>query len=111
MEWLTSFKSDRLQEKVHLIQVASGSTTALFHIGLHTGTITDDLIAPFLQKIIQSANIVKTGVATVNADFSRLEKHFRLKLRGGFGVKPSTPFGDVQAGARILSWSRSSFGS
>jgi ribonuclease D len=85
MEWpWDSHKRNRLQEKVGLIQVACEHKIALFHIGLHPGKTTDDIIAPSLRAIIESPWIVKTGVAVLKADMSRLVKYFDLKPRGAF---------------------------
>ncbi|CAI6308230.1 unnamed protein product [Periconia digitata] len=84
MEWPMFPKTERLQEKIGLIQVACEDKIALFHIGLHTGSCSDQLIAPSLRKLIESQHIAKTGVNIRGADFSRLSKHFGLKPRGAF---------------------------
>ncbi|KAF2734357.1 hypothetical protein EJ04DRAFT_577004 [Polyplosphaeria fusca] len=85
MEWpWNSDKRHRLQDKVGLIQIACEDKIALFHIGLHKGKSTNDLIAPSLKRIIESPTIVKTGVAILNADFGRLEKYFGLKPQSAF---------------------------
>lgn len=73
-----------LQQRIGLIQIACEDRIALFHIGLHSGTSPNDLLAPSLRSIIESPDISKCGVAVLNADFSRLEKWFRLKPRGAF---------------------------
>lgn len=86
MEWPV-FESDerqRLQDKIGLIQIASESKIALFHIGLHNGKSMQDLIAPSLRKIIESQDIIKLGVNIVNADFSRLRQQFGLDPKGAF---------------------------
>ncbi|KAI0129118.1 hypothetical protein BJ170DRAFT_682897 [Xylariales sp. AK1849] len=85
MEWpWDSDKRSRLQDKVGLIQIASENKIALFHIGLHKGATTQDLIAPSLRQVIESDNIIKTGVGIMNADFSRLDRYFGLKPRAAF---------------------------
>ncbi|KAF2800368.1 hypothetical protein K505DRAFT_320477 [Melanomma pulvis-pyrius CBS 109.77] len=84
MEWPIFPKTDRLQEKIGLIQVACEDKIALFHIGLHVGETTEELIAPSLQKIIESSSIAKTGVAINKADFGRLSKYFGLKPKAAF---------------------------
>jgi ribonuclease D len=84
MEWPVFPKSDRLQEKIGLIQIASEDKIGLFHIGLHPGRTTEDIIAPSLQKIIESPTIAKTGVAIANADFSRMSRFFGLKPQAAF---------------------------
>ncbi|KAK9782327.1 putative HRDC domain-containing protein [Seiridium cardinale] len=86
MEWppFESEQRQRLQDKIGLIQIASESKIALFHIGLHNGNTTQDIIAPSLRRIIESPSIVKLGVNIVNADFSRLRQHFGLDPKGAF---------------------------
>ncbi|KAJ2990906.1 hypothetical protein NUW58_g2728 [Xylaria curta] len=85
MEWpWDSNRRPKLQDKVALIQLATERKVALFHIALHEGQTTDDLIAPTLKAIIESSSIMKTGVAIISADFSRLRKHFRLQPKGAF---------------------------
>ncbi|ROV97410.1 hypothetical protein VMCG_06943 [Cytospora schulzeri] len=73
-----------LQQRIGLIQIACEDKIALFHIGLHSGTTPNDLLAPSLRRIIESPDISKCGVAVLNADFSRLRKWFGLKPRGAF---------------------------
>lgn len=72
------------EDKVALIQLACERKIALFHIALHDGQTSEELIAPSLRRIIESANILKAGVAVLNADFKRLENHFQLHPRGAF---------------------------
>ncbi|KAF2742196.1 ribonuclease H-like protein [Sporormia fimetaria CBS 119925] len=85
MEWpFDAKKRERLQEKVSLIQVACEDKIGLFHLGLHTGTTTDELIAPSLRKLIQGPAIVKTGVGVHNADMARLKDYFKLRPQGAF---------------------------
>jgi ribonuclease D len=83
MEWpWDSHKRHRLQEKIGLIQVACEDKIGLFHIGLHPGRTTDDLIAPSLRRIIESSDIAKTGVAILSSDMARLARFFKLKPQG-----------------------------
>lgn len=85
MEWpWDADKRSRLQDKIGLIQLASPSTIALIHIGLHTGTTPDELIAPTLKAVLEAPHITKVGVGIMNADYSRLIKHFGLRPRAGF---------------------------
>ncbi|KAI0158094.1 hypothetical protein GGR57DRAFT_35273 [Xylariaceae sp. FL1272] len=85
MEWpWDSDKRSMIKEKVALIQLASERRVGLFHISLHAGNTTEELIAPTLRKIIESPNILKTGVAIMNADFKRLKAHFGLEPKGAF---------------------------
>ncbi|KAJ4293660.1 hypothetical protein N0V90_008944 [Kalmusia sp. IMI 367209] len=85
MEWpCFPSKNNRLQEKIGLIQVASEDTIALFHIGLHPGKTTDEIMAPSLRTLIESPAIAKTGVGILSADFARLKRYFGLKPQGAF---------------------------
>ncbi|KAF1969756.1 hypothetical protein BU23DRAFT_557380 [Bimuria novae-zelandiae CBS 107.79] len=87
MEWpmyIRDSDNPPLQKRIGLIQVASETTVALFHIGLHGGKTTAEIIAPSLRKLIESPTIAKTGVAIFNADFARLRKYFGLKPQGAF---------------------------
>ncbi|KAH7413829.1 hypothetical protein DE146DRAFT_673584 [Phaeosphaeria sp. MPI-PUGE-AT-0046c] len=83
MEWpWNDWKRSDLQNKIGLIQVASLDKIALFHIGLHPGKTTEDIIAPSLRKLIEDPKIGKLGVGILSADFARLRRFFRLKPRG-----------------------------
>ncbi|KAF3054052.1 hypothetical protein E8E11_010688 [Didymella keratinophila] len=83
MEWpWNDWKSDRLQNKIGLIQVATEEKIALFHIGLHAGKTVDEIIAPSLRKLIESAAIGKIGVGILSADFARLRRYFKLQPKG-----------------------------
>jgi ribonuclease D len=83
MEWpWNDWKRDNLQNKIGLIQVANETTVALFHIGLHPGKTTDDIIAPSLRKLIEDPKIGKLGVGILNADFARLRRFFHLNPKG-----------------------------
>ncbi|KAF2113527.1 hypothetical protein BDV96DRAFT_601031 [Lophiotrema nucula] len=85
MEWpVWGHKTDRLQCKIGLIQLACEDKIALFHIGLHMGKTAEDIIAPSLRKILESASILKTGVGVLGADFSRLKRYFGLKPQAAF---------------------------
>ncbi|KAK6214610.1 hypothetical protein LQW54_004332, partial [Pestalotiopsis sp. IQ-011] len=87
MEWTYPEPySTRLQDKVGMIQIASESKIGLFHIEIHEGQTTDDIIAPSLRKIIESPDIVKVGVKIFmgDADLLRLRIHLKLQSRGAF---------------------------
>ncbi|KAJ8110422.1 hypothetical protein OPT61_g6738 [Boeremia exigua] len=75
-------RPNKLQNKIGLIQVATEDRVALFHIGLHTGTTTDEIIAPSLRKLIESPAIGKIGVGIFKADFARISRHFKLQPKG-----------------------------
>jgi len=83
MEWpWDDWKKDALQYKVGLIQIASSNKIALFHIGLHHGTTSEDIIAPTLRRIIEDPKVGKVGVNILQADFSRLSRWFGLEPKG-----------------------------
>jgi ribonuclease D len=83
MEWpWNDWKLEKLQNKIGLIQVATEDKIALFHIGLHVGKTTDDIIAPSLRKLIESPAIGKIGVGILTADFARLRRYFKLQPKG-----------------------------
>ncbi|KAI1770011.1 ribonuclease H-like domain-containing protein [Hypoxylon cercidicola] len=85
MEWpMDADTRTRLQEKVALIQIACESRIALFHIALHDGKTSEEIIAPSLRRIIESPAILKVGVAILSADFKRLKENFGLQPRGAF---------------------------
>ncbi|KAI1764617.1 ribonuclease H-like domain-containing protein [Hypoxylon sp. FL1150] len=85
MEWPIDVKEPaRLQERGALIQLACESRIALFHIALHDGQTSEDLIAPSLRRIIESPAILKTGVAIMDRDFKKLGKFFKLVPKGAF---------------------------
>ena len=80
-EWKSHY-SPGIKSNVSLIQLASETTIALFHIALHEGSTPDELMAPSLRRILESPGITKTGVAVLSADGRRLKKYFRLSPRG-----------------------------
>ncbi|KAI4939468.1 uncharacterized protein J4E92_000753 [Alternaria infectoria] len=83
MEWpWNDWKRDDLQNKIGLIQLASEDKIALFHIGLHPGKTSEDIIAPTLKRILEDPKIGKVGVNVLKADFSRLSRFFGLKPKG-----------------------------
>jgi ribonuclease D len=83
MEWPWNTRvEDTLQNKIGLIQIASEDKIGLFHIGLHPGNTSAEIIAPTLKKIIEDSNIGKIGVNILRADFSRLSNYFGLEPQG-----------------------------
>ncbi|CAN9112442.1 unnamed protein product [Alternaria alternata] len=83
MEWpWNDWKKDNLQNKIGLIQIASEDRIALFHIGLHPGKTSEEIIAPTLKRILEDPKIGKVGVNVLKADFSRLSRFFGLKPKG-----------------------------
>ncbi|KAI6081828.1 ribonuclease H-like domain-containing protein [Hypoxylon rubiginosum] len=83
MEWpMDADERTILKEKLGLIQISCENRIALFHISLHNGSTTQDLIAPSLRRIIESPAILKVGVGILSADFKKLKEDFELQPRG-----------------------------
>ncbi|CAG5160391.1 uncharacterized protein ALTATR162_LOCUS5807 [Alternaria atra] len=83
MEWpWNDWKKNDLQNKIGLIQIATEDKIALFHIGLHPGKTSEDIIAPTLKRILEDPKIGKVGVNVLKADFARLSRFFRLEPKG-----------------------------
>ncbi|KAI9889049.1 MAG: hypothetical protein M1814_005838 [Vezdaea aestivalis] len=86
LEWkYNAMRKHGPRSNVSLIQVASQSRIALFHIGVFVKGANEptDLIPPSLRKLIESPSITKVGVA-INGDCTRLRNHLRLNARGRF---------------------------
>ncbi|MCJ1464074.1 hypothetical protein MMC07_002686 [Pseudocyphellaria aurata] len=75
IEWKPSAtKTDGIREQVALVQLASEERIALFHIARYSGgDEPEDLVAPSLQKIMESPDIIKAGVA-IKGDCTRLRR-------------------------------------
>ena len=82
LEWETrppkSFK-----ESVSLVQLASPSRIALFHLAKFNGTTPSSILPPTLIEILESPAILKCGVS-VKGDATRLETHLGLHPLGCF---------------------------
>lgn len=88
IEWKpygTSTKENGLsiKENASLIQIACEDRIALFHIALYKGTTAEELLPPTLRTIIESPDIVKTGVA-IKGDFKRLRDYLEVEAKGVF---------------------------
>jgi len=76
MEWNPFAKGaarDSIQNNVSLIQIASQSRVALFHIAMIKGKDPAKFIPKSLQRIMESKDIIKTGV-NIGNDFLRVLK-------------------------------------
>ena len=85
IEWKpsASFKMGT-RKNVSLIQLACEDRVALFHISRYPkGDNLEDLVAPSLQKIMESPNITKVGVS-IKADCTRLRQFMGIESRGLF---------------------------
>lgn len=84
MEWVVPLygrATSSIKKNVSIIQVASESRIALFHIALHHGDSAEELLAPSLRKIVESPDIVKVGVA-IAGDCTRLNRNFGVESKG-----------------------------
>ncbi|KAI9729035.1 MAG: hypothetical protein M1828_000120 [Chrysothrix sp. TS-e1954] len=85
LEWATTrlYGRSTIKDNVSLMQVASESRIALFHIALHRGDSAEGLLAPSLKKLIESPNIIKVGV-NISGDFTRIRNNLGVEGMGVF---------------------------
>jgi 3'-5' exonuclease len=82
LEWVPNAKTtDSIKHNVSLIQLASPSRVALFHISSHYGDTVEKLLPPTLRHILESSHIIKTGV-NILGDYTRLGKYLGVKAHG-----------------------------
>lgn len=82
LEWAsTSTRFQSARQNVSLVQLASPSRIALFHLALYPKN--DDLVAPSLKKIMEDPDVTKVGVA-IKGDCTRLRKFLEIDSRGIF---------------------------
>ncbi|KAI9663479.1 MAG: hypothetical protein M1831_002488 [Alyxoria varia] len=80
VEWVPPrWKGQHLSSKqnVALIQLASQSRIALFHIALHAGTTAEELVSPTLKEILEDRDIVKLG-GNIKSDCTRVRTHLAI---------------------------------
>ncbi|KAG7119576.1 Werner syndrome ATP-dependent helicase like protein [Verticillium longisporum] len=83
LEWQPSAsKSSGPRRNVSLIQLASPSRIALFHVALFPGA-DDDLMAPTFRQIMEDPDVTKAGV-NIKGDCTRLRNWFDVGTRGTF---------------------------
>ncbi|KAI2488060.1 35 exonuclease helicase [Pyrenophora tritici-repentis] len=83
MQWAEDDCSkEALQKKVGLIQIATEDKVALFHLGIHPGKTSQDIIAPSLKRLIEDPKIAKVGIDIWNGHSSRLNRWFGLNPKG-----------------------------
>lgn len=66
---------------ISLIQIASESRIALFHVALFP--TNDDFVAPTFRKIMEDPDVRKVGVA-IKADCTRMRNHLAVDTKGIF---------------------------
>jgi hypothetical protein len=82
LEWETQAPKS-FKDHVSLLQLASPSRIALFHLAQFKGTTPSSVLPPTLIKLLESPTVLKCGVAVKN-DALRLETYFELRPRGCF---------------------------
>lgn len=84
IEWASGPGTKRtIKNNVSLIQLASPSRIGIFHVALHDGDTTEKLVGPHLRRIMESPNIIKTGVA-IKGDCTRLRTNLDIESRSIF---------------------------
>lgn len=85
MEWKAQASAmDSIQNNLSLIQIANEERIALFQIALFKPARSlEDLVAPSLKRIIESADITKVGVS-IKADSTRLRKYLGVEAKSIF---------------------------
>lgn len=82
LEWAeNSTKAQGARRNVSLVQLASPSRIALFHLALYPKG--DTLVAPLLKQIMEDPNITKCGV-WIKGDCTRLRTFLGINSRGSF---------------------------
>lgn len=82
LEWAIQGRKT-IKRNVSVIQLASETRIAIFHIALHAGETVEELLAPTLKKILESTSITKAGV-NIKSDCTRLLNNFGVKSRSLF---------------------------
>ncbi|PHH53794.1 hypothetical protein CFIMG_003326RA [Ceratocystis fimbriata CBS 114723] len=81
LEWVAeSSRYDGVRKNISLIQIASPSRIALFHVALFNDA-DDDLASPSLRSILEDDNVIKCGVA-IKADSTRLRTYMNIDVKG-----------------------------
>lgn len=83
LEWeqFASLKSHGPKQNASLIQLASESKIALFHVACFKGNSVDELMPPSLRAVLEDSKIIKTGVNVVG-DSNRMRRFFNVEIKG-----------------------------
>ena len=82
LEWMADAKRwHGARRNVCLVQLASESRIALFHLSLYPKN--DSLVAPSFKKIMEDSEITKAGV-WIKGDCTRLKQYLGIESRGLF---------------------------
>ncbi|KAI3323212.1 ribonuclease H-like protein [Xylariaceae sp. AK1471] len=80
LEWVAdSTKRDGLKKNVSLIQLASPSRIALFHVALFDNS--EDMVGPSFRSLMEDPGVTKVGVA-IKGDTTRLRNYLDVHSRG-----------------------------
>jgi hypothetical protein len=80
LEWVAdSTKRDGLKKNVSLIQLASPSRIALFHVALFHDS--EDMVGPSFRSLMEDPEVTKVGVA-IKGDTTRLRNYLDIHSRG-----------------------------
>ncbi|KAH7054313.1 ribonuclease H-like domain-containing protein, partial [Macrophomina phaseolina] len=85
MEWYP-YPSDDVKKNASVLQLACQDRIAIFHLARHEGKTAAQIVPPSLKRIIESADILKTGVHIDQADGTKLRDWLHLKPKGLFEV-------------------------
>ena len=84
LEWKASASTTSgIKDNVSLIQIASEDRVALFHVAVFQGSDTEDFVAPTFQRLMESSDVVVTGV-NIKGDATRLRKYLQIECEGVF---------------------------
>ncbi|KAB5575686.1 hypothetical protein GE09DRAFT_600328 [Coniochaeta sp. 2T2.1] len=82
LEWAPdATKTQSAKRNVSLVQIASQSRIALFHLALYPKS--DELVAPSFKKIMEDPGVTKAGVC-IKGDCTRLRNFLGIEARGIF---------------------------
>lgn len=85
----TEFKTlggTRITDHICLIQLASESDIALFHIALYEGDLPEHFMPPTLRKILRTQDVYKTG-SMVKGDAAKIKRYLDCEVRGLIDLK------------------------
>ncbi|KAK4499797.1 hypothetical protein PRZ48_007983 [Zasmidium cellare] len=83
LEWepKSSIAHGTIKRNVSLIQIASEDKIGLFQIALFKGETAAELMPPTLRKILESPDVIKTGV-NVSGDTRRMQLCLDVEMKG-----------------------------
>ncbi|KAB5563182.1 exonuclease [Coniochaeta sp. 2T2.1] len=82
LEWAPdATKTQSAKRNVSLVQIASQSRIALFHLALYPKS--EELVAPSFRKIMEDPGVTKAGVC-IKGDCTRLKNFLGVEARGIF---------------------------